>query len=122
MNTQEFLAILEKCRKEKKKFTDPYFRNSNDSLCRDAKEYRNSYSKFTWKRISELKAEGPLQIFDAQIEPSDIAQGALGDCYFLSTLSVLAERPNRVRKLFVDDQVNEAGIYGVWLTKNGMRH
>lgn len=65
MNTQEFLAILERCMKEKKKFSDPYFKNSNDSLCRDPKEYKNGYSRFQWKRISELKVKGKLQIFDA---------------------------------------------------------
>jgi calpain-15 len=63
-----------------------------------------------------------LQIFDASIEPSDIAQGGLGDCYFLSTLSVLAEKPNRIRKMFIDGEANEYGIYGVWASKNGMRH
>lgn len=65
---------------------------------------------------------GNLQIFDNKIEPADIAQGALGDCYFLSALSVLAEKPNRIRKLFVDENVNDHGVYGVWITKNGMRH
>ena len=44
-----------------------------------------------------------MQIFDAKIEPADIAQGALGDCYFLSALSVLAEKPNRIVQLFVSD-------------------
>lgn len=122
MNTQDFLALLERCRKEKKKFSDPYFKNSNDSLCRDAKEFKNSYSKYSWKRLSDLKGKGKLQIFDANIEPADISQGALGDCYFLSTLSVIAEKPNRIRNLFVDEKVNDQGIYGVWLTKNGVRH
>ena len=48
-------------------------------------------------------------------------QGALGDCYFLTALSVLAEWPDRVRKLFIDDKVNDSGVYGAWVTKNGER-
>ena len=66
--------------------------------------------------------KGKLQIFDANIEPADIAQGAVGDCYFLSCLSVIAEKPDRIRKLFVDDQVNDQAVYACWLTKNGIRH
>jgi len=42
-------------------------------------------------------------IFDSKIEPADIQQGALGDCYFLSALSVMAEKPDRIRQLFLSD-------------------
>lgn len=44
-----------------------------------------------------------LSVFYDSIDPSDIRQGLLGDCYFLSCLSVLAENPSRIKKLFVSD-------------------
>ena len=65
---------------------------------------------------------GKVRVFDDKIDPADIMQGALGDCYFLSVLSVLAENPERIRKLFISDKVTDQGIYGVWITKNGVRH
>jgi len=55
------------------------------------------------------------------IEPSDIKQGEIGNCYFLSTLSVLAEHPERIQKLFLSDKVNDFGVYGVVMTKSGVR-
>ena len=90
-------------------------------MCRDAEVYEESFKKYEWKRISELKMKGKLQIFDESIAPSDIAQGGLGNCYFLSVLSALAEKPERIKKLFIDKEINDKGIYGVWLTKNGVK-
>ena len=52
--------------------------------------------------------KGPLAIFYKKIEPADIIQGDLGDCYFLSGLAVLAERPERIRQMFISDQINKA--------------
>ncbi len=43
----------------------------------------------------------------------------LGDCYFLSVLSVLAEVPHRIMRMFITDVTNEFGVYAVKLTKNG---
>jgi calpain-15 len=60
-----------------------------------------------------------LALFYEKIEPADIKQGSLGDCYFLSSLAALAEHPNRIRKLFVNQERNSAGTYGVVLCKNG---
>lgn len=65
--------------------------------------------------------KGKQQIFDESISPSDIAQGTLANCYFLSVLSALAEKPERIKKLFIDKEINDKGIYGVWMTKNGVK-
>jgi hypothetical protein len=35
----------------------------------------------------------------------------LNDCYFLSALSALAEFPEKIRNLFLTQEVNFAGIY-----------
>lgn len=51
--------------------------------------------------------------------PNDIKQGRLGDCYFLASLSAIAEFPNRIEKIFITKEVNEAGCYAVSLYVNG---
>jgi calpain-15 len=53
------------------------------------------------------------------IEPGDIKQGLLGDCYFLSVLSILAEHPLRIKNLFKSQYRNDQGIYGVKLLNKG---
>ena len=42
-----------------------------------------------------------VELFQGRVEPQDIEQGFLGDCYFLAGLSALAERPDRIYKLFL---------------------
>jgi calpain-15 len=66
-----------------------------------------------WLRSEEIYGKGNFKVFLGDIEPADIRQGSLGDCYFLSTLASLAEKPSRIKKLFETDQINEPGIYGI---------
>lgn len=49
------------------------------------------------------------------IDPSDIYQGRLGDCYFLSSISALAEREDRITRLLITKKSNKKSIYSVAL-------
>ncbi len=60
-------------------------------------------------------------MFDAKIDPTDIIQGNLGNCYFLSALSALAEYSNRVQDIFLTKEINDSGIYAVSIFLNGER-
>ena len=40
-------------------------------------------------------------------------QGDVGDCYFLSSASALAEHPERIKKLFLTKKVNNQNIAAV---------
>jgi calpain-15 len=46
-------------------------------------------------------------------KPSDALQGVLGDCWLLSALAVIAEYPDLVKQLFLDDNFNPARAYQV---------
>ena len=60
-------------------------------------------------------------IFKDGIDPFDIKQGALGDCYFLAVLSSMAEDPKDIQALFHTQQINSAGCYLVFLYINGVK-
>ena len=60
-----------------------------------------------WKDIYEIYPQ-PIKVFN-NISPSDILQGSLGDCYFLSTLSAMAEFPERIQRLFETSEHEPSG-------------
>ena len=77
------------------------WRENND----DVKESAADWGDIEWIRATEIPElndkDGKLAIFSGGIEPNDIQQRTLGDCYFLSVLAALAEKPDRIRKMFV---------------------
>eukprot|EP00743_Colponemidia_sp_Colp-15_P010872 GILK01012038.1.p1 GENE.GILK01012038.1~~GILK01012038.1.p1 ORF type:complete len:1948 (-),score=270.98 GILK01012038.1:81-5924(-) len=78
------------------------------------------WSQCKWLRAREFCATTP-QVFRDGIEPKDINQGKLGDCWFLSALSVLATRPDDLKRVFHPDcmSFNQEGIYAMRFYKNG---
>lgn len=62
---------------------------------------------------------GDVKVIVDGIKPSDIYQGRLGDCYFLSSISALAEFPERVERLLISKEKNDKGCYCVALNING---
>jgi calpain-15 len=85
---------------------------------------KDKWNEITWKRAVDLPVlnkDGKLAIFYEGIDPADVRQGILGDCWFLSSVSALAEKPDRIKKLFMNDHLepNDVGIYGIRVCKNG---
>jgi len=78
----------------------------------------SSWRNYEFKTCEQL-FPGGYEIFK-KIEPNDIKQGELGDCYFLCALSALAERPRLIDRLFDVDFVNPYGFYAIWLNINGI--
>jgi calpain-15 len=75
-------------------------------------------SAIEWKRASDFMV-GEYHVFEGGIEPGDIRQGALGDCWFLCAIAALTEFPKLVLDLIETEEINEHGVYRVKFCKNG---
>ena len=126
------IAIAEKCKAADIPFIDPEFQPVQDSLFKidPLAELKGEATSpvdggqlpvICWRRPREFVEDGkPMTLFDGGIEPNDIAQGQLGDCWLMCSLASLAEFDPLVRSCFVeDDCVPEEGIYTVRLCKHG---
>lgn len=104
-------------------FTDPLFKpNANSLLSKDdngkfidpvvgpQKENRINTNKIGWKRASEI-FNGNYLLFEDTIDMSDINQGTLGDCYFLSSVAAMTEFPNLIYQIFKTKSINKYGYY-----------
>lgn len=80
---------------------------------------RSKYQQFKWKRAKEIYPNAKL--FSGGIDPNDINQGALGDCYLLATLSSMAENPEDIMAMFYNKTLNDAGIYLIYFWINGVK-
>jgi len=69
-----------------------------------------------WIRISEAFApsKGNFSLWGStEISPRDTLQGYLGDCWILSAASAIAIDPEKIKKLFLTDHLNSAGVYAL---------
>lgn len=68
-----------------------------------------------WVRAKDLKGISGKrpQLFEGEIEPSDLCQGAVGDCWLVAAIACMAEFPDAIRRLFVTAEYNPRGLYKV---------
>mmetsp|Transcript_178512 Transcript_178512/g.572055 ORF Transcript_178512/g.572055 Transcript_178512/m.572055 type:complete len:1068 (+) Transcript_178512:55-3258(+) len=79
----------------------------------DAEARRNA--NMTWRRFPEF-----VVVHDFGFRAEDLRQGGVGDCWFLSALAVVAERPDLIIRLFGGEtSKNAAGCYQLRLFLDG---
>eukprot|EP00929_Paragymnodinium_shiwhaense_P041553 TRINITY_DN21574_c0_g1_i2.p1 TRINITY_DN21574_c0_g1~~TRINITY_DN21574_c0_g1_i2.p1 ORF type:complete len:527 (-),score=67.18 TRINITY_DN21574_c0_g1_i2:124-1704(-) len=80
---------------------------------------RATGSKFYvgWKRPGrgERLADSLNLALFRSVKASDIEQGAVGDCWFMSAMAAVAERPEYITRLFDQKELNHRGKYVVRL-------
>ena len=118
----KFMEILEECKLKDEPYTDESFPPNEFSLIKDwddddVFDKVRMWRKFEWIRCNEIGSlndgEGRLQVFHNLIEPRDMKEGLLGDCYFLSALAVLGTKVTREKFIFLntDEEFMQCGAF-----------
>lgn len=90
------------------RFEDRNFPPDDSSLG----EIKARITDVEWRRLETDQREA---LFENGVEPNDVCQGALGNCWLLSAAACLAEFDGAIERLFVNKQANARGKYKVRL-------
>lgn len=132
-SSSQFVQALSNASKlGKGKYVDEDFCPNIQSLVGDNLVNRSTWKAYSWLRPEHfMDSSRQAELFSGKIEPMDILQGHLGDCYFLSTVASIAENPNRIMKIFNIEFPNKSkeevmnlcrqfGCYGVKIYDMGI--
>ena len=118
LDSESFTSLFKECELRNKKFTDREFPPNQLSLINSSNTYiNNKWKKIKWKRASEYLVG--YTIFPEKFNPGEIIQGVLNNNTFLSVVAALAENPSFIESIFITQEINNYGIYGVYLCKDG---
>jgi hypothetical protein len=117
------LAIIADCkRRGVQKWTDPEFQGAQALFKDPSKPKRVKWKSLQWKRPEEFVVGGKKpELYVSSVDPDDIKQGQVGDCWFLSAVSVLCKKPEVAQRIFINKTTNSFGVYCVQFYKNGKR-
>ncbi|KAG0455407.1 hypothetical protein HPP92_024699 [Vanilla planifolia] len=98
-------------------FTDQEFPPNDHSLYVDPGHPPTKLQVVSeWMRPSDLVKESSLGsrpcLFSGAVNSSDVCQGRLGDCWFLSAVAVLTD-VSRITEVVITQDYNEEGIYTI---------
>ena len=116
LESQPFSSLLKECELRNKKFTDREFPPTQSSLI-NTPINNNKWKKITWRRASEYLTE--YTIFPSKFAPAEIIQGVLNNNFFLSVMTALIEYPSFLKSIFITQEINNYGIYGANICKDG---
>ena len=113
---------------DKTPFIDNLFPPNNNSIFGINSKNKNSKKKskyfninpeeIIWLRPNEIFDNQPYSIFEHEIKLSDINQGKIGDCYFLSAISSLLKYPQMIYQLFKTLTIPKNNCYQIMMKIN----
>ena len=103
-------------------YSDPDFKPNIQSLVGfQIPHNMNFLQSLKWYRPKTFFSHIPKVAVYNRIEPDDIHQGSLGDCYFLAACSSIAQKHERLERLFLrGGKQNPDGLYAVAICLNGI--
>jgi len=85
-------------------------------LLDEEREILDSYKY--WHRAKTIFSTENFYLYE-KLDIEDINQGEIGNCYFLSTLSAIAEYAERFKEIFISNKKAENGCYQINFYLNG---
>ena len=79
-------------------------------------------TQYNWRRISDDFTDMSKYSMwgSTNVSFEDPAQGYLGDCWIIAASSSVAQDPERIKKIFLTEGLNTAGVYAVQLYVMGI--
>jgi hypothetical protein len=140
LSVQQIEAI---CANAETLFVDMAFPPTEESLMLTGRSQRNTFCRpsetaqsevIVWRRPKDFigllssadqssddydQQQVSVQLFEGEIEPADIKQGKLGDCWLMCALACISEYPVLVQSLFLQSEASRWGVYQLRLCKHG---
>ena len=117
--------VTEQCGQMGDSFVDPDFPPCDKSIYLDGRAWKEDKNRAlqiegsipTWSRPNKIvcSVHRSFDVFRGEVRPSDILQGMLGDCWFLSSLAVVAMSPNLISNLLPHQNLSRHGAYQIRL-------
>ncbi|GAX14041.1 calpain-15 [Fistulifera solaris] len=79
--------------------------------------YQTRYSLLHWHSFNSTNS--PCCMVKSAFDPSQVRQGAVGNCWFLSALATVAEKAYLIENIMPHRKLNEVGCYQVNLCLDG---
>ena len=122
--------IVEFCRLNNiDKFVDDSFPPCDKSLFSHEESRRKVFDKFKLKSIqwltpNDIKVKHEYRkfkwtVYETSPSSNDIKQGCLGNCWFLSALAVLCEKPEMIKQILISEKYSPEGCYLIRLCHHG---
>ena len=74
-----------------------------------------------WKRIKDVFSSEEYSLFGkCGVDELAAKQGEIGNCWLIAAGSVVAQDPDRIKAVFLTDELNSAGIYALKLYMMGI--
>jgi len=62
----------------------------------------------------------PMVLFEGTIEPADVCQGQVGNCWLIAAVACLSNYPGAIMRVFLTREATDRGLYQV-RTRSGRR-
>ena len=112
---QIYETVIKFCKEYKQPFIDDSFPHSNRSIG-DFRSLDKASIDIVWLRPAEIYTKDgricPWKVLNNP-KPTDIEQGLLGNCWLLSALAVIAERPEILERILLTKSYSVHGVYKI---------